>query len=160
MVVELKPNSRAFICFSSKASLVDLTIPVVSIRSYILILIELRTFSFCPYLVALFSGRPITNRNSEAAIYNGANVIRTILKVDDLPQCPLRISPVCRFTDTHCLNQFVTGRLLPRRFCLDASDEFLVVDKAVEEFVPGFGRTASSREHLVEHHRCHHLSVR
>ena len=29
--------------------------------------------------------------------------------------------------------------MLPRRFCLDASDEFFVVDKAVEEFVPGQG---------------------
>lgn len=30
----------------------------------------------------------------------------------------------------------VTGRLLPRRFRLDASDEFFVVYKAVEEVVP------------------------
>ncbi|MEY9767783.1 transposase [Sinorhizobium fredii] len=30
----------------------------------------------------------------------------------------------------------VTGRLLPRRFCFDAGDEFFVVDKAVEEVVP------------------------
>ncbi|WP_210213076.1 hypothetical protein, partial [Sinorhizobium meliloti] len=32
----------------------------------------------------------------------------------------------------------VTGRLLPRRFRLDASDDFFVVDEAVEEVVPGF----------------------
>lgn len=30
----------------------------------------------------------------------------------------------------------VTDRLLPRRFCFDAGDEFFVVDKAVEEVVP------------------------
>ncbi|WP_210213390.1 hypothetical protein, partial [Sinorhizobium meliloti] len=30
----------------------------------------------------------------------------------------------------------VTGRLLPRRFRLDATDDFFVVDKAIEEVVP------------------------
>ncbi len=34
------------------------------------------------------------------------------------------------------LELLVTGRLLPRRFRLDASDEFFVVYKAVEEVVP------------------------
>lgn len=34
------------------------------------------------------------------------------------------------------LRSIVTGRLLPRRFCFDAGDEFFVVDKAVEEVVP------------------------
>jgi hypothetical protein len=33
----------------------------------------------------------------------------------------------------------VTARLLPRRFCFDASDEQLVVNKAVEEVVPFLG---------------------
>lgn len=33
----------------------------------------------------------------------------------------------------------VTARLLPRRFCFDASDEQLVVNKAVEEVVPILG---------------------
>jgi len=32
--------------------------------------------------------------------------------------------------------------VLPRRFRLDASDDFFVVDEAVEEIVPGFGRPA------------------
>ncbi|WP_411756294.1 GYD domain-containing protein, partial [Sinorhizobium meliloti] len=36
------------------------------------------------------------------------------------------------------LSSIVTGRLLPRRFRLDASDDFFVVDEAVEEVVPGF----------------------
>ncbi len=44
----------------------------------------------------------------------------------------------------------VTGRLLPRRFRFDAGNELFVIEKAVEEVVPGFGRTASSREHLVK----------
>ncbi|NKM88309.1 hypothetical protein GFL54_29415 [Rhizobium laguerreae] len=33
----------------------------------------------------------------------------------------------------------VTARLLPPRFCFDASDEQLVVNKAVEEVVPFLG---------------------
>ncbi|WP_210214696.1 hypothetical protein, partial [Sinorhizobium meliloti] len=39
--------------------------------------------------------------------------------------------------------------MLPRRFRLDARGEFFVVDKAVEEVVPGFRRTARIGEHLV-----------
>ncbi|SDN89052.1 hypothetical protein SAMN05216328_14117 [Ensifer sp. YR511] len=45
--------------------------------------------------------------------------------------------------------KIVTGRLLPRRFRLDADDEILVIEKAVEVVVPGFRRTASSGEHLT-----------
>ncbi len=44
----------------------------------------------------------------------------------------------------------VTGRLLPRRFRLDASDDFFVVDEAVEEVVPGFRRTARIGKHLPQ----------
>jgi hypothetical protein len=36
----------------------------------------------------------------------------------------------------------VTARLLPPRFCFDASDEQLVVNKAVEEVVPFLGCAA------------------
>ena len=34
---------------------------------------------------------------------------------------------------------FVTARLLPWRICLDAGDDFFVIDKAFEEFLPFFG---------------------
>jgi hypothetical protein len=37
------------------------------------------------------------------------------------------------------LGSIVTARLLPPRFCFDASDEQLVVNKAVEEVVPFLG---------------------
>jgi hypothetical protein len=44
----------------------------------------------------------------------------------------------------------VTGRLLPRGLCLDAGDEFCVIDKVVEECVPGRGRDARVPEHVFE----------
>lgn len=44
----------------------------------------------------------------------------------------------------------VTARLLPRRFCFDASDEQLVVNKAVEEVVPFLGCAAGIFEHLLQ----------
>ena len=40
--------------------------------------------------------------------------------------------------DVHA-NQIVTARLLPWRICLDAGDDFFVIDKAFEEFLPFFG---------------------
>ncbi|WP_210214370.1 hypothetical protein, partial [Sinorhizobium meliloti] len=59
-----------------------------------------------------------------------------------------RVSPIpvtARTTHQHqhrryraAVEKNVTGRLLPRRFRLDASDDFFVVDEAVEEVVPGF----------------------
>jgi hypothetical protein len=39
----------------------------------------------------------------------------------------------------HLVMETVTARLLPRRFRFDASDEELVVHKAVEEVVPFLG---------------------
>ncbi|SDX95147.1 hypothetical protein SAMN04488238_1516, partial [Roseicitreum antarcticum] len=42
--------------------------------------------------------------------------------------CSLSVAAKMRFT--------VTGRLLPRWFCPDAGDEFLVMDEVVEEFMP------------------------
>jgi len=41
-----------------------------------------------------------------------------------------------RQSDGHLL---VTARLLPWRICLDAGDDFFVIDKAFEEFLPFFG---------------------
>jgi hypothetical protein len=44
----------------------------------------------------------------------------------------------------------VTGRLLPRRFRLDASDEFLVIDEGFEEVVPFVSGAASMDKHLLQ----------
>ena len=44
----------------------------------------------------------------------------------------------------------VTGRLLPRGLCLDAGDEFCVVDEVVEEFVPGSGAYAGIPDHVCQ----------
>lgn len=65
-------------------------------------------------------------------------------------------SHITNITPTHLAKwgsmsgPFVTGRLLPRRFRLDASDDFFVVDEAVEEVVPGFRRTARIGKHLPQ----------
>jgi hypothetical protein len=45
----------------------------------------------------------------------------------------------CLARYTQARRRTVTARLLPRRFCFDASDEQLVVNKAVEEVVPVLG---------------------
>ncbi|WP_233491771.1 hypothetical protein [Nioella nitratireducens] len=42
----------------------------------------------------------------------------------------------------------VTDRLLPRWLSLDARDEFFVIDKGIEEFVPGFGGNTGISEHV------------
>lgn len=59
----------------------------------------------------------------------------------------LQASPVC--VQAHHLFH-VTGRLLPRRLCLYAGDEFRVIDKVVEERVLGFGGNARILEHVFQ----------
>ncbi len=44
----------------------------------------------------------------------------------------------------------VTGRLLQRRLGLDAGDEVFVVDKVVEERMPGFGGDAGVPEYFFQ----------
>lgn len=44
----------------------------------------------------------------------------------------------------------VTGRLLPRRLCLDACDEFCVIDKVFKEFVAAFRRCARVAKRILQ----------